>query len=429
MSNVVVVGAQWGDEGKGKIVDLLAEKADMVVRFQGGANAGHTLVVEGKKIVLHLVPSGILRKECVSVIGNGVVVDVAELAEEIANVRASGHEVSPQNLRISESAHLVMPYHKLFDQLREVARAKKKIGTTGRGIGPAYVDKVAREGIRVGDILNAKWLAEKLEDIVNEKNIYLDRIFDQGALNARTLTMDLVKHTEWIAPYICNASVEIYEALKQKKNVLFEGAQGTSLDVDHGTYPYVTSSNTVAASACIGSGVGPTAIDRVLGVTKAYTTRVGEGPFPTELKDKEGEELRVRGNEYGATTGRPRRCGWFDAVLLKHAVRVNGITDLAITKLDVLSGFPKIKIATSYELNEGKLDTFALNFRTLEKVSPVYEEWEGWDSLPKNPKKLTDFPVAALKFLTRIEELTEARISIVSIGPDRADQVIPHALF
>ncbi len=429
MSNVVVVGAQWGDEGKGKIVDLLAEEADMVVRFQGGNNAGHTLVVDGKKIVLHLIPSGILRKGVTSVIGNGVVIDVGGLEEEINLLQKSGHSVSPENLKISENAHVVFPYHRLFDRLGEERRAGKKIGTTGRGIGPTYVDKIAREGIRIGDLLHPESFRERLTEVLHEKNLILEKVFGEKPLKINEIVTQYEKHTKWLFPYVCNTSLIVHEAQRKKKNILFEGAQGTSLDVDHGTYPFVTSSNTVSGAACIGAGIGPTDIDRVVGVSKAYTTRVGSGPFPSELSGKEGDALREKGAEYGATTGRPRRCGWLDAVFLRHSVRVNGITDLALTKLDVLSDLPVVKIAVAYERDGDRSETFTSDCRLLDRSVPIYEEHRGWPALTKIPKKIGDLPKTARAFLDRIEELSEASVTLVSFGPDRADQVVTRALF
>ncbi|MFH1017081.1 MAG: adenylosuccinate synthase [Pseudomonadota bacterium] len=429
MPNVVIVGAQWGDEGKGKVVDLLAGRADMVVRFQGGANAGHTLVVGGKKIVLHLIPSGILQAKCVSVIGNGVVVDPEALADEIQHLRGAGHEVTPARLRISENAHLVLPYHKILDRLREKERALRKIGTTGKGIGPAYVDKIAREGFRIGELKDWPWFKERLAEAVAEKNVWLEKLFGEKALRAGDVVASVEKHRSWLEPYLCDASAEVDRASRAGKNVLFEGAQGTALDVDHGTYPYVTSSNTVAAAACIGSGIGPTAINRVVGVTKAYTTRVGEGPFPTESRDEIGEIIRKNGNEFGATTGRPRRCGWLDAVLLKYSVRVNGITDLVVTKLDVLTGIDPVRIAVAYKVDGVAMDSLSLNRRALEQAEPIYEELPGWSEVPTSARKLVDLPVEARQFLRRIEKLTKVTVAIVSTGPDRANQINVHSIF
>jgi len=429
MSNVIIVGAQWGDEGKGKIVDLLAEKADMVVRFQGGNNAGHTLVVKGVKTVLHLIPSGILHPNVTCVIGNGVVIDLDVLAKEIENLKATGCEVSPKNLRISENAHLILPYHKVLDQLSEKQKGENKIGTTGRGIGPAYVDKVAREGIRTGDLHSLKYFEAKLHEVLKFKNAVIEKVYGEKPVSADEIVANMQKHREWLVPYLCNTSLVVHEAQRQKKNILFEGAQGTSLDVDHGTYPFVTSSNTVAGSACTGAGIGPKDIDCVIGVIKAYTTRVGSGPFPTELDDAVGEDIRKRGSEFGATTGRPRRCGWLDLVFLRHAVRVNGITDLAMTKLDVLTGFDKVYICTGYERDGEISDTFISDSRILEKSKPVYEAHPGWASLPKNATRVTDYPQEVQNFLKRVEELSEAKVTMISTGPDRIESVICTSFF
>lgn len=429
MSNVVIVGVQWGDEGKGKIVDYLAERADMVVRFQGGNNAGHTLVVDGKKIILHLIPSGILRKKLACVIGNGVVIDLEVLQKEIETLRDNGFDVDPSNLKVSENAHLILPYHKILEKLSEVQRGDKKVGTTGRGIGPTYMDKFARSGIRAGDLLSLKWFSAKLKDVMEEKNLILEKVYGEAPLDCKEILEKFENHQKWFAPYICNTSVIVHKAKSKGQNILFEGAQGTFLDVDHGTYPYVTSSNTVAGAACTGAGIGPTDIDRVVGITKAYTTRVGGGPFPTELQDKDGEELRKKGEEFGATTGRPRRCGWLDAVSLQHAVRVNGISDLVVTKLDVLAGFPKVKIATSYEQNGESVNTFISDHRILSRCKPIYEEHEGWDELKKPCKSLRDLPSPAQRFLHRIEELTHTRIVLVSTGPGREARIEDQSVF
>ncbi len=429
MSNVILVGAQWGDEGKGKVVDILAQKADVIVRFQGGNNAGHTLVVDGKKIVLHLIPSGILHSNKVCMIGNGVVIDLDVLKKEIDVLKQSGHDVSPQRLRISQSAHLILPYHKKLDQLSESLKGEKKIGTTGRGIGPTYVDKIAREGIRVGDLLSLKWLEAKLDDVLTFKNLVLEKIYNEKAFDKHQILDELKSHRDWVMPYICNTSIELHDAQAKGQNILFEGAQGTSLDVDHGTYPYVTSSNTVAGAACVGAGVGPTDIDRVVGVIKAYTTRVGEGPFPTELLDQVGKDIQNKGQEFGATTGRPRRCGWLDMVFLKHAVRVNGITDLVVTKLDVLSGMDEIKIALAYEIDGEISKKFIADNRILAKCKPVYETYPGWKEIRGDCKTIEDLPLAAQQFLARVEQLSEAKIMMTSTGPGREHRVIHHEVF
>jgi len=428
MPNVVVVGVQWGDEGKGKIVDLLAQDADVVARFQGGANAGHTLVVEGERIVLHLIPSGILRKGTTCIIGNGVVVDVVALNEEIRILREHGYEVSPENLKISDQAHVVLPYHRTLDKLREKSRADK-IGTTGRGIGPTYVDKVARDGIRLGDLRHPEALREKLRALVKDKNLQIEKLYKGEPLDGEEIVSDYLEQSEWISPYLANTPLLLDEAFKKGKRVLLEGAQGSSLDVDHGTYPFVTSSNTVSGAACTGAGIGPTKIGRVLGVIKAYTTRVGEGPFPTELKDATGEKLRANGKEFGATTGRPRRCGWLDTVLLKHSVRVSGVTDLALTKMDVLTGFEKIFIATAYEIDGKKTDVFPLDLEILKKAKPVYEEWPGWKALPATPTAIEELSVEARNYVKRIEELTETGVSLISTGPERSAQLLRKPLF
>ena len=429
MSNVIIVGAQWGDEGKGKIVDLLAEKADMVVRFQGGNNAGHTLVVQGKKVVLHLIPSGILHPGVSCVIGNGVVIDLDVLKKEIDGLLAGGYDIGPHNLKISENAHLILPYHKLLDLASEKAKGDEKIGTTGRGIGPAYVDKIGREGIRAIDLVDLEWFERKLKGVLKLKNAILEKVYGELPVDASEVVASMRAHREWLLPYLANTSLVVQEALQKKENVLFEGAQGTSLDVDHGTYPYVTSSNTVAGSACAGSGIGPKEIDRVIGVIKAYTTRVGSGPFPTELNDATGEEIRNKGNEFGATTGRPRRCGWLDAVFLRHAVRVNGITDLAMTKLDVLTGFETLRICTSYRRAGEVSETFTSDCRSLEASEPVYEDHPGWKELPKQPKSMRDFPIEVQNFLRRVEELSGAKVTMVSTGPDRVENLITTAFF
>ena len=429
LANVVLVGAQWGDEGKGKVVDILAQKADLIVRFQGGNNAGHTLVVEGKKIVLHLIPSGVLHKNKICVIGNGVVVDLDILKQEVDELRARGYEITPENLIISENAHLILPYHKEIDSISEEKKGDQKIGTTKRGIGPTYVDKIAREGIRVGDLRSTKWLEKKLATVLEHKNILLEKIYDQPRVDLDKTLQSLLTHREWMLPFIKNTSVEIHEAMRLGKDVLFEGAQGTSLDVDHGTYPYVTSSNTVAGAACVGAGIGPTDINRVVGVIKAYTTRVGSGPFPTELFDEDGKYLQEKGNEFGATTGRPRRCGWLDAVFLRHAVRVNGITDLVITKLDVLSGMDTIKIGVAYKIDGEQSEKFVSDNRILEKCEPVYEEHPGWKEIPENCTKIEDLPNEAKSFLARVEQLTEAKIMMVSTGPARKDRLVHHEVF
>ena len=422
MPSIVLVGAQWGDEGKGKVVDLLSEKADIVVRFQGGANAGHTLVVGGEKIILHLIPSGILHRDKICLIGDGVVIDPEELLKEIEFLSERGYLDDPSRLLISQKAHLVMPYHKLFDALRE-SRRKKPIGTTRRGIGPAYEDKVARLGIRMGDLLEEDVLREKVEALLEEKNLILERVFGEPPLEVQKLYALLLEYGEKLRPFICDTSYFLYQKLKEGKKVLFEGAQGTLLDVDHGTYPFVTSSNTVSANACCGSGIGPKQIDLVLGVVKAYMTRVGEGPFPTELRDSTGEFLRKKGNEYGATTGRPRRCGWFDAVAVRYALRINGADGVILTKLDTLSGLERLKICVAYELKGKRVEEFPASAELLSRCVPIYEELPGWKEELKGKHSLEELPVEARRYLERLRELLQIPFFLISTGPEREDVI------
>lgn len=425
MANVVIVGTQWGDEGKGKIVDLLTEHADFVVRFQGGNNAGHTLVVNGKKYVFHLIPSGILYDNKMCFIGNGVVLDPGVLLEEMDKLAASGLPVNPQRLMISERAHLIMPYHRLLDSCSESALASgKKIGTTGRGIGPCYGDKILRKGIKAGDLLDAGSLMEKLRENLEEKNFLFSKKFNCEPLKAEAVYDEYMQYAERLAPYIDNVSVALDEGRKAGKHILFEGAQGTQLDIDHGTYPFVTSSNTVAGNACTGSGFGPSHIDCVIGILKAYTTRVGEGPFPTELLDGVGDELQQKGGEFGATTGRKRRCGWLDGVIAREAVRLNGINGLAITKLDVLSGQPTLKLATSYEADGKKLTAMPGNIKTYAKMQPVYENLAGWSEEISQARSVDDLPSKARDYVKRIEEFTETPAYILSVGPGREQTML-----
>ncbi|MBU1404179.1 MAG: adenylosuccinate synthase [Proteobacteria bacterium] len=425
MANVVIVGTQWGDEGKGKIVDLLTEHADFVVRFQGGNNAGHTLVVKGKKYVFHLIPSGILYENKMCFIGNGVVLDPGVLLEEMDKLAASGLPVNPQRLMISERAHLIMPYHRLLDSCSESALASgKKIGTTGRGIGPCYGDKILRKGIKAADLLDSGSLMEKIRENLEEKNFLFSKKFNTDPLKAEAIYDEYLQYAERLAPYIDNVSVALDEGRKAGKHILFEGAQGTQLDIDHGTYPFVTSSNTVAGNACTGSGFGPSHIDCVIGILKAYTTRVGEGPFPTELIDGVGDELQQKGGEVGATTGRKRRCGWLDGVIAREAVRLNGINGLAITKLDVLSGQPTLKLATSYEADGKKMTALPGNIKTLAKLKPVYESLAGWSEEITQANSVDDLPTKARDFVKRIEEFTETPAYILSVGPGREQTML-----
>ena len=425
MANVVIVGTQWGDEGKGKIVDLLTEHADFVVRFQGGNNAGHTLVVNGKKYVFHLIPSGILYENKMCFIGNGVVLDPGVLLEEMDKLAASGLPVNPQRLMISERAHLIMPYHRLLDSCSESALASgKKIGTTGRGIGPCYGDKILRKGIKAGDLLDSGSLMEKIRENLEEKNFLFSKKFNTDPLKAETIYDEYLQYAERLAPYIDNVSVALDEGRKAGKHILFEGAQGTQLDIDHGTYPFVTSSNTVSGNACTGSGFGPSHIDCVIGILKAYTTRVGEGPFPTELLDGVGDELQQKGGEVGATTGRKRRCGWLDGVIAREAVRLNGINGLAITKLDVLSGQPTLKLATSYEADGKKMTALPGNIKTLAKLKPIYEDLAGWSEEISQARSVDDLPAKARDYVKRIEEFTETPAYILSVGPGREQTML-----
>ncbi|OEU55920.1 MAG: adenylosuccinate synthase [Desulfobulbaceae bacterium S3730MH12] len=425
MSSVVVVGAQWGDEGKGKIVDLLTRYADYVVRFQGGNNAGHTLVVDGKKFVFHIIPSGILYQEKKCMIGNGVIVDPGVLLEEIAELKEQGLPVTPERLMVSERAHLIMPYHTSLDQAKEAALSKNnKIGTTGRGIGPCYMDKVGRTGIKAGDLLDDTLFREKLSAAVEEKNFLLTRKFNAAPVDLEEIYGAFQLYKEKLSPFLGSVSEELDKARKQGQNILFEGAQGTQLDIDHGTYPFVTSSNTIAGNACNGSGFGPAHIDSVVGILKAYTTRVGAGPFPSELFDEVGEQLQAKGHEFGATTGRRRRCGWLDGVVANDAARLNGLTGLAITKLDVLSGHDTIKMATSYELKGKTITAMPSNINEAAAVSPVYESLEGWKEEIEKVRDFDDLPLQAKDYIHRIEDFTGVKANIISVGPDRDETLL-----
>ncbi|MEK7828891.1 MAG: adenylosuccinate synthase, partial [Deltaproteobacteria bacterium] len=422
--NIVVVGAQWGDEGKGKIVDILSEYADIIVRFQGGNNAGHTVIVGEEKFILHLIPSGILHRGKKCIIGNGVVIDPEVLLEEIDALQAKGQFQDRSDLLISEDAHLIMPYHKKLDAARERIRGKNKIGTTGRGIGPAYEDKVARCGIRCGDLLREEVFREKLKTNLLEKNHLLQSIFHENGFEMHNIYHQYMSYVEKIAGYITDTSLYIASAIKRGENILFEGAQGTLLDVDHGTYPFVTSSNTVAGEAATGSGIGPTKLDKVIGISKAYTTRVGEGPFPTELKNEEGQRLREQGGEYGATTGRPRRCGWFDAVAVRYAARINGLDGVVLTKLDVLDKLHKIMICTGYNYNNNILKDFPSDSDILNKCEPIYEIIDGWNEPTSGIAKLDKLPANARKYIKRLEELIEISIIMVSVGAGRKEAIM-----
>jgi adenylosuccinate synthase len=424
MPNVVVVGAQWGDEGKGKIVDLLTQYADVVVRFQGGNNAGHTLVVDGEKTVLHLIPSGILHPGKACVIGNGVVIDPEVLGLEIDRLKAKGFLKDDGQLVVSLDAHVIMPWHKAIDIAREAAMGEGKIGTTGRGIGPTYEDKVARRGLRVRDLLDEARLARKVKERAAAARDELKRLGATPDLDEAAIVKKYADLGRRMAGYATDVSIWLHRALQQGKQLLFEGAQGTMLDVDHGTYPFVTSSNTVAGNAVVGCGLGPTAVDFVLGITKAYSTRVGGGPYPTELKDETGERLRKVGGEFGATTGRPRRTGWFDALALRFAARVNGLSGLAMTKLDVLTGFPTVKIAVAYEAGGKRLDEMPGDPELLERCTPVYEELPGWSEKLEHLRTWDDLPKNARAYVKRVEELTGVRVIGCSVGADRGETIL-----
>src|ERR671918_1220759 len=424
MTNIAIIGAQWGDEGKGKIVDLFTQDADIVVRFQGGNNAGHTLVVDGKKTVLHLIPSGALHTNKLCVIGNGVVVDPEVLLQEIAELKQNGCLLDDSLLRISEQAHLIMPYHKAIDQARERLRGEGMIGTTGRGIGPAYEDKVARVGIRFVDLLEEETFQEKLERNIEEKNIYLKAILKEKALDLNKIHDNYAAYRDRLKSYVADTGLLLDRETRAGKRVLFEGAQGTLLDVDHGTYPYVTSSSTITGGACSGSGIGPQHIHQVIGISKAYTTRVGSGPFPTELHGPEGEKLKREGVEFGATTGRSRRCGWFDAVAVRHAVRINGITGLALTKLDVLSGFKKIPICVAYRYDGKDHNEFSASIRAMQGAQPILANMDGWNETLTGVRRFSDLPANAQKYVRRIEEILETEVILVSVGPGREQTVL-----
>jgi adenylosuccinate synthase len=418
VANLVIVGTQWGDEGKGKIVDLLAEYADVVVRFQGGNNAGHTMVVHGEQIISHLVPSGILQgKTCL--IGNGVVVDPAVLIEEMDYLAGKGIDCGPGNLMVSERAQVIMPYHKQIDKAREQQKGKDKIGTTCRGIGPAYEDKATRRGFRFADLLDPEGFKEKLAAILPEKNFYVEKFFDEQPIDFEAIAVQYGAMAKRLAPHVTDVSVVVNRAIQDGRQVLFEGAQGTHLDIDHGTYPFVTSSNTVSGNACCGTGIGPKCIDGVMGVVKAYTTRVGAGPFPSELFDTVGDYMQSKGAEFGATTGRRRRCGWLDMVILNNAVRLNGLTGLAITKLDVLGGLKELKICTAYRYEDRIIDTFPASLKVLEKCEPVYETMAGWDEDISTTTHFDALPGQVKRYLERIEALSGVPIQIVSVGPQR----------
>ena len=422
MANTILVGAQWGDEGKGKIIDFLTEKVDLVVRSQGGNNAGHTVIVEGKKYVLHLIPSGILRPGKMCVIGNGVVIDAVSLAGEIEGLRKQGIHVAKDNLLISDCAHLTLHHHCALDRARETAKGKGKIGTTGRGIGPTYSDKASRIGLRTGDLLDPARFSERLKTRLADANVQL-RAMGAGAVEFRQANAEYLAAAKTITPFLGNTVVYLHDALVAGKRMLFEGAQGTFLDIDHGTYPYVTSSNTTAGGACTGSGVPPNRIDKVVGTMKAYTTRVGEGPFPSENEGL-GEFLHGLGREFGATTGRARRCGWFDAVCTRYAAILNGIDELAVTNVDGLDTLESIKVCTAYKLGRKTLDYPPTDLDVLAECKAVYEEYDGWQKDTTAAKKWSDLPVKCRKYLQAIARLTGSKLGIVSVGPGREQTIV-----
>ena len=428
-NSVVVVGLQWGDEGKGKIVDLLSLEADIVARFQGGNNAGHTLVVDGNQTVLHLIPSGALHERSVCVIGGGVVVDPTALVSELSELRMSGFLTDPARLRVSQECQLILPYHKAIDQAREKRRGKGRIGTTGRGIGPAYEDKAARIGLRMSDLRDLDHFKQRLAEIVEDKNSYLRGILDADALAYDTMVDGLLDAGRFLAPHIADTSRYLCDSISAGKKVLFEGAQGVMLDVDHGTYPFVTSSNTSAGAVSNGAGVPPKAIGHVVGITKAYTTRVGGGPFPTELEDAIGNRLREEGGEFGATTGRPRRCGWFDAALVRKSARLSGADSLALTKLDVLTGIDPLRICVGYELGGERLDEPPSLAADVEAATPVYEDVPGWHEPVTAVRRVEDFPETCRAYVKRLSSLVGVPVNIYSVGPGRDETLVIDSVF
>lgn len=425
MPGIVVIGTQWGDEGKGKATDQLGESVDYTVRYSGGNNAGHTLVVNGEKYALHLLPSGILNPG-IPVIGNGVVVDLEVLFREIEGLQARGIDTS--RLIISANAHIITPYHQIMDKVTERFLGKKKIGTTGRGVGPAYADKINRIGIRIADLLHPDLLREKVEAALSQKNHLLVKVYNQRAIDPDEIADGLLSYADRVRPMVRDVARELNDALDEGKLVVFEGAQAHHLDVDHGTYPYVTSSNPIAAGACTGSGVGPNRLNRVIGIAKAYTTRVGEGPFPTELLDADGDRLRADGSEFGTTTGRPRRCGWFDPLVVEAAATYNGCTDIFLTKLDILSGWEKIPVCVGYEIEGQRVDTWPIDQTLLAEAKPIYEYLDGWSEDISGCRSFEEFPAATQAYVLRLEELIRCRISGIGVGPGREEVVMRYDL-
>ncbi|MCK9604652.1 MAG: adenylosuccinate synthase [Candidatus Omnitrophica bacterium] len=419
--NIVIVGAQWGDEGKGKMIDILSRKVDYIVRYQGGNNAGHTVVAGGKEYIFHLIPSGILHKGKICCIGNGVVVDPMVLIKEINDLRKAGIHIDGR-FKISSLAHVILPYHRILDQLRETKRTQR-IGTTGRGIGPCYADKIIRCGIRMVDLLNPGVFRDKLKDNLKEKNEIFKKVYDHPGFSFDKIYEEYLDYAKALSGYICNVHLLLNDAVDKKKDILFEGAQGTFLDIDFGTYPFVTSSSTTAGGATIGTGVSPVKIDKVIGVAKAYTTRVGEGPFPTEFPPAFDKFMRNKGNEFGATTGRPRRCGWFDAVMVKESVLLNGISELAIMKLDILDNLKNIKICTGYKYKGKKFREFPYDFEVLSNALPIYKEMPGWDSLTTKAKKYRQLPGNAKNYLSFLQDVLNTKISMISVGSSREETI------
>lgn len=424
MANTVIIGAQWGDEGKGKIVDMLSAQSQVIVRFQGGNNAGHTIKVKGEETILHLIPSGILHDGKICLIGNGVVLDPAVFLGEVDHLAARGIDVAPARLGISKKTHLIMPYHKSLDKAREAKRAGHKIGTTGRGIGPCYEDKAARVGLRAGDLADPDLVREKVRHALLEKNVLLRDLYKFEPLDENAVCDELLGLAPRLLPYLTDVEARIHEAMLAGQSVLFEGAQGIHLDIDHGTYPFVTSSNTVAGNAAAGSGVAPGTLNRIVGIVKAYTTRVGSGPFPTELLDDTGSYLRTKGHEFGATTGRPRRCGWLDAVVLRETVRLNGLTDIALTKLDVLQNLPALQICVAYELDGKRLEYLPQEEGALGRVTPVYEELPGFEDDISGCTAFEELPGTVQGYIRRIEELSGVKVSMISVGADRRQTIV-----
>lgn len=426
MPAVIVVGTQWGDEGKGKATDQLGSEVDLVVKFNGGNNAGHTVVIDGEKYALHLLPAGILSEGVTPIIGNGVVVDLEVLFQEMEDLESRGRDVS--HLRISSNAHIIPPYNRLMDRVTEKFLGKRQLGTTGRGIGPSYADKMNRIGIRIQDLFDPSILRQKVEGALANKNHLLVKVFNKRAVDVDEVTNELLSYADRVRPMVVDSSLLVNEALDEGKTVLFEAGQATMLDIDHGTYPFVTSSSAIAGGACTGAGVGPTRIDSVVGVSKAYTTRVGEGPFPTELFGDEGDELRERGGEFGVTTGRPRRTGWFDGVVARYATRVNGLTDLVITKLDVLTGYDQIPVCVAYDVDGERVEEMPMTQSDFHHAKPIYEYLPGWTEDITQVRKFEDLPENAQSYIRRIEQISGVRVSVIGVGPGREAAIVCHEL-